>query len=603
MAPGGTGIEFLDNGPVKCSLIEKAVGYKGKENRKEHPMLELTTRSGTLTLQTTDNDYSVTRKYSGVNTLHFSLPPGDPGAEQLSEEALIRDTDSGQCYRIKGLRITAAGAEAEARLCLDDWEATAVTSFSMKGASVSSVMTKLCPAGWTVEYAAMDSRTKDMEMEYGGTPLDMALKVQDCFGCSMDFDTRTNTCTVSYPKSGPLSDTVLTEGADLREIPDYTGKSTALVTRLYPVGAHGLTIGDVNGGKDYVENFSYTDRVICKVWKDERYEIPEHLMAAAQAMLDSLAVPETAWEISIHDLYRQDPGRFPDHRAMLGQKVQVSWGGRIISALIVEEELHPNFPEKNTLCIGAVPKTSIGSLGQLREQVEDPNSAFNAEKAAAIENATRLISGSLGGRVITVLDEDGKPIELCILSDSEDLATARSLWRWNEGGLGHSDTGYNGPFSLAITKDGAIVADRITVGTLNAGLIKAGVLTDDRGKNFWNMETGEFSTSGTISSYDSPDGTLSGYLGYMTGATESGTTSGIGVGNASGDCYAIATGSGIRLQAGDYSVYVTKTGVAKLTGKAGSVLITSSGDKGAGVYITGRLFRRGSEGDEWTNIS
>lgn len=108
-------------------------------------MLELTTRSGTLTLQTTDNDYSVTRKYSGVNTLHFSLPPGDPGTEQLSEEALIRDTDSGQLYRIKGLRITAAGAEAEARLCLDDWEATAVTSFSMKGASVSSVMTKLCP--------------------------------------------------------------------------------------------------------------------------------------------------------------------------------------------------------------------------------------------------------------------------------------------------------------------------------------------------------------------------------------------------------------------------------------------------------------------------
>ena len=42
-------------------------------------MLELTTRSGTLTLQTTDNDYSVTRKYSGVNTLHFSLSPGIRG--------------------------------------------------------------------------------------------------------------------------------------------------------------------------------------------------------------------------------------------------------------------------------------------------------------------------------------------------------------------------------------------------------------------------------------------------------------------------------------------------------------------------------------------
>lgn len=54
----------------------------------------------------------------------------------------------------------------------------------MKGASVSTVMGKICPGGWRVEYAAMDSRTKDMEMEYGGTPLDIALKVQDCFGCS-----------------------------------------------------------------------------------------------------------------------------------------------------------------------------------------------------------------------------------------------------------------------------------------------------------------------------------------------------------------------------------------------------------------------------------
>ena len=640
-------------------------------------MLELTLPTGSAILAVQNSDYSITRKYSGVNTLHFTLSPGDPMGEALTEEALIRDTDTGQHYRIKGLRINASGAEAEARLCLDGWEASAVTSFSMKGASVSSVMTKICPMGWTVRYAAMDSRTKDMEMEYGGTPLDMALKVQELFGCAMEFDTKENICTVSYPKSGALSDTVLTAGADLREIPDYTGKSTDLVTRLYPVGAHGLTIGSVNGGKNYVENFSYTDRVICKVWKDERYEIPEHLMAAAQTMVDSLSVPDTAWEISIHDLWRQDPSRFPDHRAELGQKVQVSWGGRILSALVVEEELHPNFPEKNTLCIGSVPKTAIGSVGQLRELVEDPNSSFNAEHQAAIENATKLISGSRGGRVITVLDEDGKPMELCILSDSEDLSTAQSLWRWNEGGLGHSNTGYNGPFSLAITKDGAIVADRITVGALNAGIIKAGVLTDGKGTNFWNLETGEFSlssaatvggetvggiaenaadsavsdydqrlnqqsvfskltgggtaqgiylsngklyingsyiktgtlaagnvsVSGKLSTYNKEGGTLSGYLGYMSGATEAGTTSGIGVSNAAGDCYAIATSAGARLQAGDYSVYVTKTGVVKLTGNGGTVEITPNGDNGAGVYITGRLFLRSSEGAEWTTVS
>lgn len=44
----------------------------------------------------------------------------------------------------------------------------------------------------------------------------------------MEFDTRTNTWHRLLSQVRPLSDTVLTEGADLREIPDYTGKSTAL---------------------------------------------------------------------------------------------------------------------------------------------------------------------------------------------------------------------------------------------------------------------------------------------------------------------------------------------------------------------------------------
>lgn len=236
------------------------------------------------------------------------------------------------------------------------------------------------------------------------------------------------------------------------------------------------------------------------------------------------------------------------------------------------------------------------------QQKEITKRPTDSAMKSAIGNATQLISGSKGGRVITVLDEDSKPMELCILSDSEDLSTAKSLWRWNEGGLGHSKTGYNGPFELAMTKDGAIVADRITVGTLNAGIVKAGILSDDKGKNHWDLESGEFATSGTISSYDGPKGKLAGYLGYMTGSTEAGTTSGIGVSNAGDDCYAIATDSGIRLQAGDYSIYVTKSGVVKLTGSAGTVEITKSGDKGAGVYITGKIYKRSSSSGTWTAL-
>lgn len=88
--------------------------------------------------------------------------------------------------------------------------------------------------------------------------------------------------------------------------------------------------------------------------------------------------------------------------------------------------------------------------------------------AAAIEYATSAITGNKGGNIVIKRDANGKPIELLIM-DTEDTATAVNVWRWNLSGLGHSSTGYNGPFNdVAITADGKINASMITVGVLNA---------------------------------------------------------------------------------------------------------------------------------------
>ena len=46
-----------------------------------------------------------------------------------------------------------------------------------------------------------------------------------------------------------------------------------------------------------------------------------------------------------------------------------------------------------------------------------------------------------------------------LIMDTDDIATAKKVWRWNKDGLGYSSTGYNGPFALAMTQDGQIVAD------------------------------------------------------------------------------------------------------------------------------------------------
>ena len=40
--------------------------------------------------------------------------------------------------------------------------------------------------------------------------------------------------------------------------------------------------------------------------------------------------------------------------------------------------------------------------------------------------------------------------------------TASKVWQWNINGLGYSSNGVNGPYEIAMTKDGRIVADFIT---------------------------------------------------------------------------------------------------------------------------------------------
>lgn len=111
----------------------------------------------------------------------------------------------------------------------------------------------------------------------------------------------------------------------------------------------------------------------------------------------------------------------------------------------------------------------------------------------AVDQATAQITGANGGYIVWHdSNDDGEPDEILVMN-TPSISTATKVWRFNLNGLGHSNNGYSGTYDLALTADGAIVADRITTGTLNANIIKAGILQDEAGLNFWNMETGEMS--------------------------------------------------------------------------------------------------------------
>lgn len=115
------------------------------------------------------------------------------------------------------------------------------------------------------------------------------------------------------------------------------------------------------------------------------------------------------------------------------------------------------------------PKTSFANM-ILKEAAQIVTKAGVTKTALqeAIDYATEMIQGGLGGHLVINTDSSGHPDELLIM-DTADTSTAVNVWRFNAGGLGHSHSGYNGPFNdVALTADGKINASMITTGILQA---------------------------------------------------------------------------------------------------------------------------------------
>lgn len=97
----------------------------------------------------------------------------------------------------------------------------------------------------------------------------------------------------------------------------------------------------------------------------------------------------------------------------------------------------------------------------------------------AIEHATDMIRGGLGGYVLMNADANGNPQEIIIM-DQPSVDLAVNCIRINKNGIGFSQNGYQGPFNSAWLIDGTFDAQQINVINLSANSIKTGTMSADR---------------------------------------------------------------------------------------------------------------------------
>lgn len=134
----------------------------------------------------------------------------------------------------------------------------------------------------------------------------------------------------------------------------------------------------------------------------------------------------------------------------------------------VNRTVYDSLLERYTsISVGSVNANFTDAVASIPEKTSELMSGSTTRLQLAQQRATATLLGRNGGFKVEKTNGDGQIIETLFM-DSLNEGTATKVWRWNINGLGYSPNGPGGPYTVAITKDGEIVADFITTGTLDA---------------------------------------------------------------------------------------------------------------------------------------
>ena len=164
----------------------------------------------------------------------------------------------------------------------------------------------------------------------------------------------------------------------------------------------------------------------------------------------------------------------PLERVALGDIVTVLYEETNISKKVVEYTYDVIAERYTQMVLG---NRRAGLAETIKQPIETQTTTEIARAVSNLENAiqqaTSLISGGLGGYVVINTSADGTPNEILIM-DSPDISTAVNVIRMNMNGIGFSNQGYDPDrFVTAWTIDSHFNADFITAGHIDGGLITA----------------------------------------------------------------------------------------------------------------------------------
>ena len=282
-----------------------------------------------------------------------------------------------------------------------------------------------------------------------------------------------------------------------------------------------LTFGDINGGKDYVEDAEATDiwghpdgkgGVLPAVtsYVNEQCEDAAQLLQETRDYLEQVKEPKVTYTADVIDLYafgRSWEGvGVGDDVAIIDKGFSeegVRLHGRVSQ---IERDL---LTGDATVTFGTLTDT-MADMWQSVSNALKGNSQQNAlYDAAAGTSVSWLIQlqQALNAQFNSVGTYKVETFELGTIYSNVPidaltglpLRSTSGMWAVNLNGMGlrlASGLTSEGQWDWkTFLTGGMVTADLINAGTMRAERVRAGLLTDEEGKNFWDLTTGEFSLS------------------------------------------------------------------------------------------------------------
>lgn len=302
----------------------------------------------------------------------------------------------------------------------------------------------------------------------------VAGSILDCFGGEYEFD---NYTVKLYAHRGTDRGVIIEYGKNLTDL-EQEESIDKVITGIVPFWK------DSNGDKvvsietpiesEYASKYPFK-RTVVKDFSTNFEEEPtvEQLRAYTESYIKNncVGVPQVSLDVSFVAL--EDTEEYKNlsrERINLGDTVTVRFAelGVDAKAKVIEYKYDVLAERYDSLKIGSVRSSLASTISEITKVAD--SAVTKSILDAVIKYQTDLIKGGLGGYVVTNY-VNGFPSEI-IVGDSPNIEQMVNCIRLNKNGLGISKSGYNGPYSTAITGEG-INADLITTGQLNGNLIKA----------------------------------------------------------------------------------------------------------------------------------